>query len=264
MSQKPDPNSADFTALTALPSDAEKSAAAHQGNFPPVTRGEIFSWCCFDFANSSFTTVVVSVIFGLTFTKVIAPPGEGETWWGVALFIAQAFVVVFSPFLGAWADFTASKKKLLFASYITCVTFTALLAFTGPTAWVAAMVCFIIAYIAFSMGENFSSSFLPELSTPDNIGRISGYGWSFGYLGGLLSLGICFPFLAGDDAFSLKNLANLQNTNLIVAAFFGLAALPTFLFLHERATPSVERPSAIELFVAIWRQVFRTLYKVAT
>ncbi|PTY00914.1 MFS transporter [Verrucomicrobia bacterium LW23] len=245
------------------PGSTPSAPTAHPppGSFPPVTRKEIFAWCCFDFANSSFTTVLVSVVFVATFTNVLAPAESADSLWGLAIFIAQLVVVVLSPFLGAWADIFAAKKKLLFCSYITCVVFTASLWFFGPGAWQMAMACFIIAYIAFSLGENFTASFLPELATPANIGRISGYGWSFGYLGGLASLGLCFPLIGG--GFTAGNLASLQLTNLVVAVFFAITAIPTFVFLHERALPRPDRPAAGALFVGIWAQVFGTLRKMA-
>jgi len=95
------------------------------------------------------------------------------------------------------------------------------------------LALFVASFVGFSFGENLAGSFLPEISTPENIGKISGFGWGLGYFGGLLSLGLVFPLLAGD--FVVANLANLRLAWLATALFFLLAALPTFLFLKERA-----------------------------
>jgi UMF1 family MFS transporter len=157
----------------------------------PVRRREIFGWCCYDFANSAFVTVVITVVFGPFFSGVIAADSPAaNTLWSVILAVSQAVVIVFGPALGVMADATASKKRFLLSMMWICASATALLWFTGPgTVWLAAALV-IVAYAAFSFGENFCASFLSELSTPENCGRISGYGWSFGYLGGLGALGL--------------------------------------------------------------------------
>ena len=109
-------------------------------------------------------------------------------WWGTALAVSQVIVIALSPWVGAIADFTARKKPFLLATALVCAIATAALALAGPghVAW--ALVLVVAANVALALSENLCASFLPEISTPANVGRISGYGWSFGYFGGLLSL----------------------------------------------------------------------------
>ncbi len=187
----------------------------------------------FDFANSSFTTSIITVIFAVYFVKVIA---EGRTdadfYWGMGNFLSQGVVLLTAPLLGALADFSGAKKRLLFAAYATCVVFTALLTFTGPGGIAMALICFIIANIGYSAGENLVSSFLPEIASPDEMARISGFAWAWGYCGGLVSLGLCYPFIR--DGISLETYGTVRWTNLVVAAFFMVAAIPTFLWVKER------------------------------
>lgn len=199
----------------------------------PPSRREIFGWAMFDFANSSYTTVVVSVAFGVYFNSLVAPPGRGESLWGWALFAGNLFVLLLSPIVGAIADDSGRKKLFLFFTYALCILGTAALWWAVPGQVGLALTLFVISFIGFSFGENLAGSFLPEISTPQNIGKISGLGWGLGYFGGLASLALVFPLLKGD--FVPENLENLRLVWLVTALFFLVAALPTFLFLRERA-----------------------------
>jgi len=211
---------------------------------PPVRRREILAWCGYDFANSSFATIIVTVVFSVYFTKIIcAGNARADGYWGLGALVSQLTVVLLSPFLGALIDLRAWKKQALFAAYLVCVVFTFCLSRFGPGDIVPALLCFVGANIAFSLGENFNASFLPELAPPSRIGRISGYGWAMGYVGGLGSLLLCFPLLKG--GFTLANEANLRHTSALTALFFLVSAIPTFLFLRDRARPQPIGPAAV-------------------
>jgi UMF1 family MFS transporter len=198
---------------------------------------EILSWCFFDFANSAFTTIIITIVYSVYFRNIIAAGrADGDRLWALGNTISQILVLLSAPLLGAIADFSASKKRFLFLSYILCVSFTGLLTFTGPGEILFALLVFIVANFAFSSGENLIASFLPEISKPEDMGKISGFGWALGYIGGLLSLVLCFPFLKG--GFGIENAGNLRMTNLIVAAFFLIAGIPTFLWVQERKESS--------------------------
>ncbi len=200
---------------------------------PPPSRREIFGWAMFDFANSSYTTVIVSVAFGVYFTRLVAPEGQGEALWGRGIALGNLIVLLLSPIVGAIADDSGRKKVFLFFSYLTCVLGTAALWFVTPGQVGLALTLFVISFIGFSFGENLAGAFLPEISTPKNIGKISGLGWGLGYFGGLASLLLVQPLVAGE--FAQSNLPNLRLAWVVTAVFFLLAALPTFLFLKERA-----------------------------
>ncbi len=198
---------------------------------PPVRKREIFGWCCYDFANSAFVTVVITVVFGPFFTGVVAAGSPAaNTLWSAMLAASQAVVIVLGPALGVMADLTASKKKYLLAMMWVCAGATAALWFTGPGTVALAAGLLIVAYAAFSFGENFNASFLSELSTPENCGRISGYGWSFGYLGGLGALGLAFAVLAIFPG-------NVWLVFVATAVFMVLATVPVVALLRERKTP---------------------------
>ncbi len=200
----------------------------------PASRREIWGWAMFDFANSSYTTVIVTVAFGVYFTRLVAPPGRGDALWGWAIAAGNLVVLLFSPILGAVADDSGRKKLFVFFTYATCVTGTALLYFATPGRVGLALAMFILSFIGFSFGENLAGAFLPEISTPENIGRISGLGWGLGYFGGLTSLALVFPLLPSGDL-TAADVPSLRLAWLVTAGFFLVAALPTFLFLKERA-----------------------------
>ncbi|HXU45404.1 MAG TPA: MFS transporter, partial [Thermoanaerobaculia bacterium] len=199
----------------------------------PVRPREIFGWAMFDFANSSYTTIIVTVAYGVYFAKLIAPPGRGDFLWGSAIALANLFVLALSPVIGAVADDSGRKKLFLFGTYATCVAGTALLWFVTPGHAALGLALFVLSFVGFSFGENLTAAFLPEISTPKNIGKVSGFGWGLGYFGGLASLLLVRPLLKG--GFAVSNLPSLRLAWVATALFFLVAALPTFLFLKERA-----------------------------
>jgi UMF1 family MFS transporter len=201
----------------------------------------------YDFANSAYTTVVITAVFGAYFVGVVA---ENKPWatfaWTAALSVSYAAILVSGPLLGAWADAHAAKKALLLATTVGCVLFTALLYFVQPGAVLVALTLIVVSNYFFGAGENLIAAFLPELADSRAMGRVSGWGWSFGYLGGLLALGICLAYILSSAAHKIPASQSVPVTMLITAAFFALAATPTFLFLRERAVPQarVENPWA--------------------
>ena len=172
--------------------------AASFNNFEPVTRRERFAWCMYDFANSGFTTVILTAIFNAYFVGVIAAgqgSGDATLLWTLAMAVANALVLISAPVVGAIADYSGAKKRFLTATTIGCVVFTALLYFAGPGDIALAVVLVILATFMFASVENLIAAFLPEISTPETIGRLSGYGWALGYFGGLLTLALCLAYV---------------------------------------------------------------------
>ncbi len=203
-------------------------------------RRELFAWAMFDFANSGYTTVVLTAIFNAYFVAVIANEtgnGNATLLWTIAIAIANGLVLLSAPVIGAIADYSGAKKRFLFISTLACVVFTALLAVTGPGDIALAMTLVILSSVAFFSGENLIAAFLPEISPQDHMGRISAYGWTLGYVGGLLVLGLCLAYVSFAEAAGHSAQDYVPVTLLIVAASFGLASLPTFLLLRERASP---------------------------
>jgi MFS transporter, UMF1 family len=223
----------------------------------PVKRREIFGWACFDFANSAFTTVIITVVYSIYFVEVVngGKPG-GYGLWSLILALSQIVVIALSPWLGAIGDVTARKKRFLTVSAWTCSLATAGLFWTGPETLALAFALVLVANIAFSLGENFCASFLPEISTPQNVGRISSYGWGLGYLGGLFSLGLALYLIKG------TTLAEPVRWSFVMTGvFFFLASLPTLFLLRERAVPQAG-VSATGAARAAWGKLKETFHEI--
>jgi UMF1 family MFS transporter len=225
---------------------------------PPVTRRELFSWAMYDFANSGYTTVVLTAIFSAYFVGVVAGngadrDGSATLLWTLAMAVSNGLILITAPVLGAIADARAWKKRFLLLTTIGCVLATALLALAGPgDVWLAMVLVIVSAYM-FGSGENLIAAFLPEIATQERMGRISAYGWTLGYLGGLLVLGICLVQVTAAQARGEGAAHYVPVTMLITAAAFALAALPTFLWLRERAVPAPLPPGRNYLTVGFVR-----------
>ncbi|MBA2484070.1 MAG: MFS transporter [Nitrosomonas sp.] len=200
---------------------------------------ECFAWAMYDFANSGYTTVILTAVFNSYFVGVIAASnynnGDATLLWTVAIAIANLLVLLTAPVIGAIADYSANKKKFLAFTTVSCVIFTALLATTGPGDVSLAMTLIVLSSLMFFSGENLIAAFLPEISPPEHMGRLSAYGWTLGYLGGLLVLGLCLAYVQWAQNQGHEAQEFVPVTALIVSAAFALASLPTFIWLRERA-----------------------------
>src|SRR5262249_27953991 len=152
-------------------------------------RKAVVAWCLFDFANSSYTTLIMTAVYSVYFRDAVvgASGNRGDRLWGFANFLAMGVVALLSPVLGALSDYSGRRKFFLVATSVQTIAATALLAFVGPGSVISGVVLYVIATIGFEGGYVFYNAFLPSVSTPASIGRISGWAWAVGYAGGLLS-----------------------------------------------------------------------------
>src|SRR5688572_7334778 len=198
------------------------SKARRRALSPDVSLKEVWAWSMYDFANSGYTTVVITAVFSAYFVGVIAANQPWATFaWTAALSVSYALILLTGPLIGAWADAHAARKMLLLLSTVGCVGFTAALALVSPGAVALALALIVLSNYFFGTGENLIAAFLPELADSRAMGRVSGWGWAFGYCGGLVALALCLAYLLG----SAKPAAEaVPVTMLITAAFFALAA----------------------------------------
>lgn len=205
---------------------------------PGVARSEAWGWAMYDFANSSYTTVVITAIFNSYFVAVV---GQGQAWatfaWTASLAVSNILLMIIGPVLGAYADLSGKKKRLLLFTTLGCVITTASLALSGPGSLAVTIPLLILSSIFYGAGENLVAAFLPELAKAEHQGKLSGWGWSLGYLGGIGSLLVCLAYIAYASERGQQADQFVPVTMLITAAIFGIASLPTFLLLQERARP---------------------------
>ena len=216
-------------------------------------RKEVFAWSLYDFANQPFTTIIVSFIYSAFFVKVIAEnEQEGTFLWSIAIAITAIVVSLLSPILGALADRGGYRKFFLITSTWICAIFSILLYFPNVGDVYFALSFFVIANIAFEMGGVFCNSYLPDLSDSDNIGRISGYAWGLGFVGGLLALFLAF-FL-----FDINNPDEIRKINILVGLWFLFFSIPTFLFVKDRKSEKLNKQHINSSFQSI-SETFRSM-----
>ena len=222
-----------------------------------VRRREVFAWAMYDFANSGYTTVVLTAVFNAYFVGVVAAdPSSGTLIWTLCLALSSVLVMLTMPLVGAYADLRAAKKRLLAFTTVACVAATASLALTGPGTLAWAVVAVLLSNAFYAYGESLIAAFLPELARPEAMGRVSGWGWSFGYLGGMLSLGASLAYVLWAQARGVPATEFVPVTMLITAGVYAGASLVTFAMLRERAQPQPGAEAAGH--AAAWRRLVGT------
>ncbi len=232
-----------------------------------VRKREVFGWAMYDFANSGYTTVVLTAVFNSYFVGVVAKDAAWATLaWTLTLALSSLIVMVAMPAIGAFADLRAAKKKVLVLATVGCVAATLALATVGRGDLAWAVVLIVLSNTFYAIGESMTASFLPELAKPDAMGRVSGWGWSFGYLGGMLSLGLSLAYVLSAQARGEPATSFVPVTMLITAGVYGFAALVTFVLLRERAVAQPQAARSGDLgagfgagFGASWQRLKLTL-----
>jgi UMF1 family MFS transporter len=235
----------------------------------------LFGWVMYDFANSAFTTLIVTFIYAAYFTKAIAPNEiDGTILWSRGVTVSALAVALLSPLLGAMADRGGHRKRYLLFSTILAIICSVMLYRPLPGQVMSALIWFVIGNIAFEIGCVFYNAFLPDIAPPEKIGSVSGIGWGLGYVGGLTAMFLAMVSLVNPEqpwfGFSREFGQNIRATNLLVAIWFGVFSLPLFLFVKEKGStgpsPSPDTNGSVfsELaatFLAVrkYRQVVRLL-----
>ena len=223
-----------------------------------VQKREVFGWAMYDFANSGYTTVVLTAVFNSYFVGVVAGKADWATLaWTLALALSSALVMLVMPALGAFADLRAAKKRLLAMSTVACVAMTAALALVGPGDIALAVIAIVLSNLFYAIGETLTAAFLPELARREALGKVSGWGWSFGYFGGMLSLGLSLAYVIWAQGQGQPAAQFVPVTMLITAAIYGVAALATFALLRERAVAQAGAADGVAASLARLRQTWR-------
>jgi UMF1 family MFS transporter len=167
---------------------------------------------------------MVTFVFPIYFRNVIVTNGHGDAYWGFTLSISMLLVAIFTPLLGAMADVLHNKKAFLAVFTSVTIICTVLLYFMQPGMVLLAATLFILANAGYEGGTVFYDAFLPEITTPQTFGRVSGIGYAWGYFGSLMILIVNVPFFETAPKF----------TFLVTAAFYAVFALPIFFMVPEQ------------------------------
>ncbi len=228
---------------------------------PLYGRRAIWSWAMYDFANSAFTTLVITFVYATYFTQAIAPdPITGTALWSRAIAITALITAICSPLLGALADRGGYRKAFVLLSSLVCVLATAGLYQVLPGQIAAALVLVIVANLGYEFATVFYNAFLPDIAPPGRIGRVSGYGWALGYVGGLLALLVALVALVQPAnpwfGFSTEAGENIRATNLLTAAWFAVFTLPFLFWVPEDRSAISDRGSVVGDAVRQLRNTF--------
>ena len=226
----------------------------------------VWSWALYDFANSPFTTLVVTFVYATYFTQAIAAdPIHGTALWSRGVTATAVVVALLSPLLGALADRGGYRKALIAGFTWLCIAATAALYFVQPGQVTAALALFVLANVAFELADVFYNAFLPDLVPQSRIGRVSGLGWGMGYVGGLLALAVALVTLVQPEmpwfGFVHADGESIRATNLLVAAWFGIFSVPLLLFVHERRPKSRPPQHVVRNALAQLRRTFGEIRK---
>lgn len=211
-------------------------------------RSKIFFWTLFDFANTSYSIVIVTFLFAVYFKKTIFS-GEpiGDLYWSIGTSLSMLITAVISPILGAIADYSAGKKRFLLFFTLICIISSASLYFIEKGDVVFALLLFVMANVGFEAGLVFYDAFLPEITSPKNFGRVSGYGFAMGYLGSLSTLALVYPLISKEM---------IKESFPLSALIFLVFSLPLFLFLKEKREKREDKFSFIQIGTS---RVFNTI-----
>ena len=236
----------------------------------PTKKQAWFGWCMYDWANSSFATVILSAVLPVYFVTLV--PEEGARislfgWhrlipaaalWAYAVSFSMLIVALTAPYLGALADRKNLHRRFLFTCCLVGSFTTGLLYFARPGMYVTAVFLFILANIGFAGGNVFYNAFLPKLAGNNELDRLSSRGFAFGYFGGGLALLLVFVMIMAYDSLGFPDKGAATRTGfLLTGVWWLLFAIPAFRFIRVYASPIL--PQTVHKGISGY---FRTLAEI--
>jgi UMF1 family MFS transporter len=228
-------------------------------------RRVILGWALYDFANSAYTTLIVTFVYSTFFVQVVAPDGvTGTVQWSRAVTISAVLVALLSPFMGALADRSGYRRHFIAATTVLTIMLVSLMYFPRPGGMLLALFLFVLSDVAYEMSGVFYNSYLPDIAPQKRIGRISGYGWALGYLGGLLAMAVALVgFVQPEEpwfGFSRDAGENIRATTILVGIWFAVFSIPFFLWVPERKP--LRSADTRKIFTATLRQLGGTFREI--
>lgn len=216
-----------------------------------------WGWYWYDFGNSAYAAVILLAVYAAYFQGTVVGGAQGTRLWGVSMGIAMLVVALVSPILGAIADYSVAKKRFLFFFSVLAWTATALLFFVQKGDLWLGMTFFILAEIGYRGGQVFYNALLYDVAETGEMGRVSGNGWAFGSIGGI----VCLLFILPPIVISHSNVMVVRGSFVFTALFFGLATIPLFLWVKETRTPK-SLPAGENYFSIAFKRLASTFRSV--
>ncbi len=213
----------------------------------------IWGWWFFDWASQPYNTLLLTFIFGPYVVSVLGDGSAAQTVWGYGVGAAGVLIAVASPLLGAIADRAGRRMAFIWLFSALYVLGAWGLWWSAPVdfdVWFV-MLSFCIGLIGMEFATTFTNAMMPDLAPPEELGRISGSGWAFGYAGGVLALAIMLVFFAeqssGRTLVGLSPLFGLdpatrEGTRFVgpfTAMWYAVFMIPFFLWVREPRRPGI-------------------------
>jgi len=209
---------------------------------------KILNFALYDFANSAFTTIIITFIFATYFAKQIAPnPVLGQSYWGWTIGITGFLVAIIGPIVGSFAD---KKNRIVFfirCFSLLCILFTTLLWFSKPSQsyLLYTLVIVGIANLFYELSLIFYNSLLKDISTDKNLGKSSGFGFALGYIGGIVILLISIKLFIDTNnlPFGLvkEESQNIRAIALLVSVWFLIFSIPFLFFVIKESKKKIKK-----------------------
>tara|TARA_Y100000590_G_scaffold369210_1_gene430305 strand:+ start:968 stop:2197 length:1230 start_codon:yes stop_codon:yes gene_type:complete len=229
---------------------------------------KIINFAFYDFANSAFTTIIITFIFSTYFAKQIAPnPILGQSYWGWTIGLTGIAVALVGPYLGNFADKKNLSVTLLRLFTMLCIFFTCILWFAKPSIDYLMLTIIIVALANFfyEISLIFYNSILKNITDNKNLGKSSGFGFGFGYLGGIIILFICIKLFIDTDyplfGISKENFENIRATSFVVALWYLIFSLPFLFFCKISIDSSYRKNKTLKIKDLVWNNGINNLGK---
>ncbi|VVC76844.1 hypothetical protein AQUSIP_21710 [Aquicella siphonis] len=226
----------------------------------------VAAWCLYDWASASYSIIVMTFIFATYFTtKVAENEIVGTYQWANATSIAGIIIALFSPLFGAIADHGGHHKRWLLFFTALAVVSSGMLWFAYPNTHSVylTLTCLVLGTIGLEVALVFYNAFLPQLAPKDYLGRISGWGWGSGYIGGILALSVALVVFVRSNWLGLDtaSAAQIRICGPFVAIWYTVFSIPLFLLVPGLSSAHKPLPQAVR---AGWHELWRTLKKLPT
>ena len=211
---------------------------------------KLFNFALYDFANSAFTTIIITFIFSTYFAKQIAPnPVLGQSYWGWAIGFTGLLVALIGPLIGSFADKKNCTEFFIKLFTIICIILTSFLWFAKPSEKYLLYTLIIVALANFfyELSLIFYNSILKRISNYNNLGKSSGFSFALGYIGGILILIVCIKIFIDNDVLpfglSKENSENIRATSIVVALWYLFFSIPFLFSLKKKIKNKIEKSS---------------------
>lgn len=238
-------------------------AVSQNADADPPSLRTIFAWVSYDWANSAYSTLLITVVLHYLQEIVLPDRRHGPAIYALSIGAAMLGAAIFSPILGAAADAHRSKRRWLGVTAFSGAAAALTMAIAPPSNVGLIVAAFVLMGLFFELSLVPYNGFLPEITNAQTINRVSAWGFALGYLGGSIPLVLAWLIVHyGQNAWGLNPADQHRAGILLLGAWWGVFSLPAVLILRDRGSPP-DRPSPLLQSVCnATSQVGRTLANI--